>query len=110
MPYNRIADLYLTVNLSKKLAFPSIVLVLITACAGAPVQEMSDARQAIHSAEEAGAERYSPQQLREARNLLEKAQTNLEVGAYFDAKQLALEARAKAIQARQNTNTGELDR
>lgn len=66
-----------------------------------PVQEMSDARQAIRSAEEAGAARYSSQQLRQARQLLDRAQTDLETGAYFNARRFALDAREEAIRARE---------
>jgi len=78
------------------------VLFAMLACATMPpVQEMSDARQAIRSAEEAGAARYSPQQLRQARQLLDRAQTDLEAGAYFNARRFALDAREEAIRARE---------
>ena len=76
----------------------------LVACASAPVQEMSDARQAIQSAEEAGAARYSSEQLRQARHLLEQAQLQLETGAYGDARRLALDARDEAIRAREKAN------
>ena len=62
---------------------------------------MSDARQAIHSAEAVGAVQYSPQTLMEAQHLLREAQTYLESGAYEDARQYALDARRQAIKARE---------
>lgn len=80
-------------------------LAIVTSCANAPVQEMSDARQAVRSAEEAGAMRYSPQQLQAALQLLEQAQSSLEAGAYLSARRLALEAREKAIQARKEASS-----
>lgn len=76
-------------------------LLMLSACASAPVQEMSDARQAIQSAEEAGAEQVSPQQFRSAQQLLEQAQQWLQRGVYTNAKQFALDARDEAIRARE---------
>ena len=70
----------------------------------APVQEMSDARMAIRSAEEAGAALYSPVQLSEARQLLNQAQNNLEQGSYNAAKRFALGARDQAIRAREQAS------
>ena len=71
------------------------------ACASAPVQEMSDARQAIRSAEEVNAAQHSPQQLQQARDLLGRAQAKLRIGVYGEARRLALDARDLAIQARE---------
>jgi hypothetical protein len=85
---------------AKLIRFVAISLVL-TGCAGAPVQEMSDARQAIHSAEIAGAAQRSPDTLLAAQHLLQKAQTRLEAGAYDNARQHALDARDEAIKARE---------
>lgn len=76
-------------------------MVGLTACVSAPVQEMSDARQAIRAAEAAGAERYAPEPLQKAHQLLERAQRRLEAGSYFDARHYALEARDSAIQAQE---------
>jgi hypothetical protein len=81
------------------------LVIWIAACVSIPVQEMSDARQAINSAEEAGAARYSPQQLQEARQLLERAQLKLRTGAYGEARRLALDARDEAIRAREKAGS-----
>ena len=91
----------LTVNLCKKLSLLLALTLLLAACASAPVQEMSDARQAIRAAEEAQAAQYAPQQLRAAQISLEKAQDNLEAGAYWSARRLAMDAWYQAIEARE---------
>lgn len=78
----------------------AVAIVALAACATVPVQEMSDARLAIRSAEAVGASERSPQALMEARRLLQEAQTRLESGAYEDARQYALDARQQAIKAR----------
>ena len=78
------------------------MLLLITACATtAPVQEMSNARQTIQAAVEAGAEIHAPDELANARELLENASRELEVGNYPLARDYALQAKQQAIQARQ---------
>jgi hypothetical protein len=71
----------------------------LTACAGAPVQEMSNARQAIKAARDAGAEKVVPQTLSEAQALLERAEVNLQRRAYRDARRDAIAARGKAGEA-----------
>ena len=67
----------------------------------APVQEMSDARQAIRSAEEAGAAQYANDRLSEAVQLLQQAEFWLDQKAYANARQFALDARDEAISARE---------
>ncbi len=77
------------------------LILLLTACAAAPVQEMSDARQAIDSAQAVGAAQRSPKTLTAAQRLLQEAQAQLEAGAYDDARRHALDAREQAIRARE---------
>lgn len=90
---------------SKTLTTKFTVLVIATlwlaACATAPVQEMSDARQAIRSAEAVGAAQRSPENFATSRRLLFDAQRQLRAGAYDTARRLALEAREQAIRARE---------
>ncbi len=74
-------------------------LLLLAACAGAPVQEMSDARQAIQAAEEAGAREYAPAALSDAQRLLSSAEQKLQVQAYSGARHDAREARRRAAEA-----------
>ncbi|HUG98360.1 MAG TPA: DUF4398 domain-containing protein [Gammaproteobacteria bacterium] len=74
-------------------------LVLLAACVSAPVQEMSDARQAIQAAEEAGAAELAPAALQEAKRLLTSAERKLQREAYASARQDARDARRRAAQA-----------
>ncbi|MDX1606196.1 MAG: DUF4398 domain-containing protein [Candidatus Competibacterales bacterium] len=84
---------------------PLLCLLLLSACVTAPVQEMSDARQAIRSAEEAGAEQLSPDALYAARRALQKAREWLDQGAFNNARRHALDARNRAIEAREKALT-----
>ncbi len=81
------------------IAFAMLVCFALAACAGAPVQEMSNARQAIRAARDAGAERVAPQQLVEARSYMESAEKSLQSRNYRDARRSALAARGKAVEA-----------
>jgi len=83
------------------------MLVLLAACASAPVQEMSDARQAIQAAEEAGAATLSPDALRDAKRLLTSAERKLQREAYASARQDARESRRKAAEALEAARAGE---
>jgi hypothetical protein len=81
---------------------PILLLSLLsTSCALAPpVQEMSDARQAIRAAIDADARRHAPSRLREAESLMDQAARDLERGSYLQARQNALSAKGHAIRAR----------
>lgn len=83
--------------------FRGLLLALLCAgaigCAGAPVQEMSNARQAIKAARDAGAQQVAPQKLNEAQSLLEQAESSLQKGAYAAARRSAIAARSKAADA-----------
>ena len=87
-------------RLMAKPILSTCILLALTACATAPVQEMSDARQAIYSAEAAGAAQRSSEALLAAQRLLREAQSRLEAGAYNEARRYALDARNEAIKAR----------
>lgn len=72
----------------------------MAACGSAPpVQEMSDARQAIAVAREAGAEERAREHLRAAEAFLDSAQRNLSERAYAEARRDALQAKLKALDA-----------
>ena len=77
----------------------------LSGCAGAPVQEMSNARQAIRAARDAGAESVAGAQLTEARALLERAEASLQSRAYRDARRNAVAARGKAVEALEAAQT-----
>jgi len=76
----------------------------ISSCAtNPPVQEMSNARQALNAARDAKAEQFAKTQYNKAKELLEEARSNLESGDYYTARYLALEAKHEAIQARHDS-------
>ncbi len=78
------------------------VLLMATACETAPpVQEMSDARQAIAVAREAGAEAHAAEELFEAEKYLKSAEQKLNEEKYADARRDALQAKSKAQSARE---------
>lgn len=77
------------------------VLLVVAACAGAPVQEMSDARQAIRAAQAAGAVERAPDHLGRAQSLIDEAQRQLQRHEYREAQRNALEAREEAVRALQ---------
>ena len=79
----------------------SVWLLAISGCAtkGPPVQEMSDARQAISAAREAGAATYAGEGLRAAEASLAEAEAQLHQRLYRDAKRLAISAKEAAFEA-----------
>ncbi len=78
-----------------------VLLLVLAACETAPpVQEMSDARQAIAVAREAGAEEHAPLQLKEAVDFLQRAEQKLNEREYLVARQDALAAKERALAAR----------
>lgn len=79
----------------------ALVLSLLAGCVTAPVQEMSDARQAIEAAQAAGADDLVPATMQQARNLLHQAESGLDSGSYREAQQAAERARQAAIIARE---------
>lgn len=80
---------------------PALLLVFVAGCSTLPVQEVSDARQAIDSARAAGGERYTPEALHEAERLVSRALSDLADGGYQAARSAALSAKRRAITARE---------
>ena len=77
-----------------------LTLVSLGGCETAPpVQEMSDARQAIAVAKEAGAADLAAAELAAAEQYLQSAQKKLEESDYREARNDALEAKVKALNA-----------
>lgn len=68
---------------------------------------MSDARQAIAVARDAGAEDRAAEQLHAAEEYLESAERNLSERAYGDARRDALKAKLKALDALATTEKPE---
>jgi hypothetical protein len=80
--------------------FLLVSITLMAGCvAGPPVQEMSDARQVIRAARDAGLSANSNVSLDEAERLLSQAEVQLQRGDYRGARRDALAAREKAAEA-----------
>ncbi|MDH3547707.1 MAG: DUF4398 domain-containing protein [Gammaproteobacteria bacterium] len=75
------------------------VLFGLAACQTAPVQEMSDARQAISVAREAGAAEHAADVLQAAVDYLQSAERHLTDRQYENAREDALQAKLKALDA-----------
>jgi hypothetical protein len=78
-----------------------VLYAALSACASAPVQQMSDARQAIRAAQDAGAAQKAPTQLSEAQMALNRAESQLNKRFFRAARRNAEEAHAKAVEAMQ---------
>ncbi|MEL7185534.1 MAG: DUF4398 domain-containing protein [Pseudomonadota bacterium] len=76
------------------------VILNVAACESTPpVQEMSDARQAIAVAKKAGAEEHAPYHLQSAEDYLASAKEANNERAYNRARRDAKQARMKALDA-----------
>jgi hypothetical protein len=81
-------------------ALAAALLMLLAGCvSGPPVQEMSDARQAIGVARDAGAEQTAAADLHAAEAYLDSAQRKLGERSYSQARRDALLAKDKALEA-----------
>lgn len=79
----------------------ALFLALVSCAVNPPVQEMSNARQAIQSAYEVKAQVYAPMLLKDAEQSLEQATNALDAGDYLSAREYAITAQQQAIKARQ---------
>jgi hypothetical protein len=79
------------------------------ACGSAPVQEMSEARQAIEAARVAGAEQHAPASYERARSLLKEAEHMLNQHHFSRARASAAQARDAAIVARETARKADDD-
>ena len=71
------------------------------ACGSAPVQEMSEVRQAIEAARAAGADQLATEHYDKAQSLLKDAEEMLNDRHFRKARQSAQQAREEAILARE---------
>lgn len=80
----------------------AILTVSLLGCAAAPIQEMSDARQAVRAAQEADAARHAPRYLLQAEGHLQNAEQALTDGArgYKPAREEAIAAKDAAMKGR----------
>ena len=82
--------------------FVFLTVFWLSACGSFPVQEMSDARQAINAARTVNIKGKSSPLFLEASLLLKRAEFALENGDYEKARKLAVAARKKAMASRKN--------
>ena len=86
-----------------QMLFKGLVLAALLAVAACettpPAQEMSDARQAIAVAREAGAAEHAAFHLKAAEDYLESARQALNNGEYSEARRNAKQAKMKALDA-----------
>ena len=74
-------------------------LLAIAGCQSAPVQEMSDARQAITVAKNAGAEELAPDDIKAAMDYLHRAEGFINERQYDMARRDAVNAKTSALDA-----------
>ena len=87
------------------------VLLSLAACETTPpAQEMSDARQAITVAKEAGAAELAAFHLKAAEDYLESARKALNSGEYSEARYNAKQAKMKALDALNAAESSRQDR
>ena len=76
-------------------------MVLLFGCAAVPLQEMSNARQALQAAERVQARQYAQEDYKRAELLLDEAERLMQSGRYDSARELARLAKAIAVAARE---------
>jgi len=77
-----------------------IAACLLSGCASAPIQEMSDARQSLQAAQAAGAGTHAPAVMQQAQKDLAAAEKSLAQHAYSSARTEATTAKEAAVMAR----------
>lgn len=82
-----------------RLTFVALFSVLV-ACSSAPIQEMSDARQAVQAAKKSGINADNSQLLKLAEDRLKSAELKLKRHWYQSAREDAVLARDVAVKAR----------
>lgn len=80
------------------------ILLSLSACISAPVQEMSNARQAISAAQQAGADKTAPHVMEQAQRLLDQAEQRLNEKMFRDARRSAIAAKHEALRALKTTD------
>ena len=94
----------------RRAVFGVVFLLSVSGCSTLPVQEVSDARQAIDSARLAGGDRYTPETLNEAERLVARALRDLSDGDYESARSAAASAKQQAILAREASLSAQASR
>lgn len=86
-------------RIAKSAGAALIASLLLTACASAPTQEMSNARQSVQAAQAVGAESYATHNLDVAREYLARAERELELRYFARARHDAIVAQSEALKA-----------
>jgi outer membrane murein-binding lipoprotein Lpp len=81
----------------------------LAGCAGAPVQEMSDARQALAAAQAAGASNSTSPDFSAAQADIARAESHLQAQEFTRARLAAMEAKRHAAAALANANAQHTD-
>jgi F0F1-type ATP synthase membrane subunit b/b' len=89
----------------RRLSTLVVVFFLAGCVTSPPVQEMSDARQAITAAEQANADRQAADTLADARRFLAEAERQIQEEAYGPARMNALRAKNRAALALRSTRS-----
>lgn len=87
------------VSIVKHVGGLASLIVLVSACATAPIQEMSNARQSVQAAHEAGAGEFASYNLQAARDYLTRAERELELRYFSRARHDAIVAKSEARKA-----------
>jgi PBP1b-binding outer membrane lipoprotein LpoB len=91
-------------------ALLTLIALLLAGCVmSPPVQEMSDARQAINAAEQADAGRVAADTLAAARRFLAEAEQQIQEQAYGPARMNAVRAKNRAVLALSSSRTRDGD-
>jgi hypothetical protein len=91
-----------------RVVLAAIAMLVLAGCVTAPpVQEMSDARQAITAAEQADAGRVAADTLADARRFLEEAEKQIQEEAYGPARMNAVRAKNRALLALRTAQPGD---
>ena len=100
MPFTSNLDMYKAYQIINK--FTLLTILFLMSCASAPTQEMSNARQALQAARDAGAVKNAPSQLKKAEALMLSAEQALNAGedTFSTARGNARLAKGEAIKAR----------
>jgi sugar (pentulose or hexulose) kinase len=94
----------------RKLVWAGLIAAALGACAlEPPVQEMSDARQAIAAAEAAGADRFARDEISEARRFIQEAEEDITEESFGLARSKALRAQDRAVRALQTARAAAPD-
>lgn len=97
-------------NYKMSRALLTLIALVVAGCVTAPpVQEMSDARQAIGAAEQADAGRVAADTLADARRFLAEAEQQIQQQAYGPARMNAVRAKNRAVLALRSTRTRDGD-